>query len=529
MRALPLSLIAFAFGIVGCASGDDAKPDPPAGGAPDSGVVDARGSDTSPPATACAPGETSTESCGKCGTKKRGCTPAGSWGAFGACENELVAAECALGETRSKACGKCGTRKDTCDERACLWINGTCGGEKDCVAGATEETACASAVERKTRTCGDTCTWGDYSACATKAGWKPLSASALTGRTDAVSIWTGTGMIVFGGADASEKKADGAIYTPATDTWKKIAAPPSTFSKGRTRATAVWTGSAMIVWGGITGDGFYAGDGASYDPATDTWKTIAASPLSPRASMRSVWASSTHQMIVWGGDAGAASAEGAAYDPTTDAWTSLPAAPIAARTMHSMVWTGDVDHGVLVWGGGGASIDGFKDGARYDVSTKAWTKVPDPPAGIDSRYDFGYAFDGTQLLVFGGYGGTDVATLVKATGARVTPSGVWSTLKVPDDVVLAPTARRYSMQAWADAGKLFVWSGVTMSMPTPVAGGAVYDVASDTWTKLDSKDAPSSRKGAQVVWTGSTTRSAIVWGGTDGFTKFYADGATFHP
>jgi hypothetical protein len=467
--------------------------------------------------------------CGKCGTRKRTCSAGGGWGEFGTCSGELAGAECSIGETRDKACGKCGTRKDTCDTTACLWINGACGGEKECLAGATEEKACSSAAEISTRTCTESCAWGAYSSCATKAGWKPLSASVLSGRVDAVSVWTGSAMLVFGGADGSEKKSDGAIYTLTTDAWKKMAAAPSTFAKGRTRSTAVWTGSAMIVWGGITGDGFYSGEGASYDPVADTWKPISASPLSPRAGMRSVWASSTKQMIVWGGDSGGPSSEGAAYDPATDTWTSLPAAPIAGRTAHSMVWTGDADHAVLVWGGGGGSIDGFKDGARYDVVTKAWTKLPDPPAGIDPRYDFGYAFDGTQLLFFGGYGGTDLATLAKATGARVTPAGAWTALKVPDDTVLAPAASRYSMQAWADAGKLFVWSGVTTTMPTPVSGGAVYDVATDSWTKLETKDAPSSRKGAQVVWTGGTTRSAIVWGGTDGFTKFYADGALFHP
>src|SRR4051812_48147132 len=118
MRAPIPSLLALVFATVAtaCASGEDAKSDPPPGGGTDSGV-DAK-VDTAPPVTACSPGETSTESCGKCGTKKRGCTPAGTWGSFGACEGELAASECSIGETRDKACGKCGTRKDTCDEKA---------------------------------------------------------------------------------------------------------------------------------------------------------------------------------------------------------------------------------------------------------------------------------------------------------------------------------------------------------------------------------------------------------------------------
>jgi N-acetylneuraminic acid mutarotase len=42
---------------------------------------------------------------------------------------------------------------------------------------------------------------------------------------------------------------DGARYNPATNTWKKISA--STAPNARYWHTAVWTGSEMIVWGGI--------------------------------------------------------------------------------------------------------------------------------------------------------------------------------------------------------------------------------------------------------------------------------------
>jgi hypothetical protein len=53
-------------------------------------------------------------------------------------------------------------------------------------------------------------------------------------------------MIIWGGISADNS---GGRYTPSTDSWTatSIANAPS----ARFRHTAVWTGSEMIVWGGI--------------------------------------------------------------------------------------------------------------------------------------------------------------------------------------------------------------------------------------------------------------------------------------
>jgi hypothetical protein len=56
------------------------------------------------------------------------------------------------------------------------------------------------------------------------------------------------------------------------DTWELRTYAPS----GRSAHTAVWTGSEMIVWGGAGATGFILGDGARYNPSTDSWMPIAA-------------------------------------------------------------------------------------------------------------------------------------------------------------------------------------------------------------------------------------------------------------
>ena len=56
--------------------------------------------------------------------------------------------------------------------------------------------------------------------------------------------------------------------------------------------TAVWTGSEMIVWGGVTPaqQPFERQDGARYDPATDTWSPLSlVNAPSPRYYHTAVW------------------------------------------------------------------------------------------------------------------------------------------------------------------------------------------------------------------------------------------------
>ena len=80
------------------------------------------------------------------------------------------------------------------------------------------------------------------------------------------------------------------------DTWTATAAPPEI----RESHTAVWTGSEMIVWGGIPGEGRCLNTGGRYNPATDAW-TATSTRAAPEARLHhtAVWTGS--EMIVWGG------------------------------------------------------------------------------------------------------------------------------------------------------------------------------------------------------------------------------------
>ena len=61
----------------------------------------------------------------------------------------------------------------------------------------------------------------------------------------------------------------------------------------------MWTGSEMIVWGGMPIYG-YLNNGGRYDPATDSWTpTSTTNAPDARYSHTAVWTG--NEMIVWGG------------------------------------------------------------------------------------------------------------------------------------------------------------------------------------------------------------------------------------
>ena len=71
--------------------------------------------------------------------------------------------------------------------------------------------------------------------------------SAPGGRYSHTAVWTGSEMIVWGGATASSFVNDRRALQSGGSTAGRDATGAPT---GRSDHTAVWTGSEMIVWGG---------------------------------------------------------------------------------------------------------------------------------------------------------------------------------------------------------------------------------------------------------------------------------------
>jgi N-acetylneuraminic acid mutarotase len=310
-----------------------------------------------------------------------------------------------------------------------------------------------------------------------KGTWSSIPKAPLQARGRAVAVWTGTRLLVWGGEVQggqikSKAFADGASFDPASRQWARLAPAPLT---PRGLATAVWTGSRMLVWGGeliggkqpsptpATGEeeegGNLQNQGASYDPATDRWTRMARSPLRGRARARAVWTGK--QMIVWGGGSTVedqvAFADGASYDPATDTWLSIGSAPVPPGGRYEAVWTGKQ---MIVWGGGSQGR-----GAAYDPATNRWTAIPNAPLPFISAPNV--VWTGRLMLVWG----------------------------LPES------------QAQSEA---------------PIGAGAAYDPSSRQWIPLNRTDGPAGQ-GQAAVWTG---REMLVWGGF-GSTGLTTQGAAF--
>jgi hypothetical protein len=276
-------------------------------------------------------------------------------------------------------------------------------------------------------------------------------------------------------------------------------------------ATVIWTGSRMLVWGG--GDRFPCGgsaqaisprgDGAAYDPTTDTWTALPpANAPSPRACHTAVWTGT--EMIVWGGNNSPSYLRtGGRYDPARGTWTALPTegAP-KARSQHTAIWTGTE---MIVWGGRSDSNDTLGDAAaRYNPRTNLWTPVPNP-SGLVDRSEHVAVWTGSEMIVWGGYSNT--LKTYFADGARFNPTtNVWTPI-APADMT---AARRQATGLWT-ATDMLIWAG--FSSPAGYDAWATrYTPGTDRWTPVPNPPHADfyGRGDATAVWTGS---EVMVWGG----------------
>ena len=321
-------------------------------------------------------------------------------------------------------------------------------------------------------------------------------------RESHTGVWTGSEMIVWGGIPGEGRCLNtGGKYNPATDTW--TATSTTAAPEARLHHTAVWTGSEMIVWGGADSpdspDTQYFNTGARYNPITDNWTAtnITDAPAG-RAHHTVVWTGS--EMIVWGGQgSNTLFNNGGRYNPSTDSWTatSTTSAP-TPRVFHSAVWTGSE---MIVWGGTNAA-SGFFTGGRYNPNTDSWTATSDFNAP-EGRYDHTAVWTGSEMIIFGGH--TLVCTAF-GNGKRYDPgTDSWTAIST----INAPDARFYHTAVWTGS-EIIVWGGQQCPpVPTFNTGGR-YNPLTDSWTATTVINAPAGRESHTVVWTGS---EMIIWGG----------------
>ena len=433
----------------------------------------------------------------------------------------------------SEACGKCGTRKRACQPDGTFGAWGACEAEGECAAGTTEAVsgaACDKALEKRSRTCSATCSWG-ATVCAMPKGWSKMAdpPAGFAGRWRAAQTWTDTEYFVWGGSNGGGDAyySDGARWNLKTNTWKPIAKAPTELA-GRVGASAVATGVDVIVWGGqtISGSPATRNTGARYVAVRDEWVSMAVSPLKPRHSHAAAWTGS--KMIVWGGHSGVASdmlADGAIYDPGTDAWSTLPAAPIDGRSAPAATWTGEE---FIVFGGTIGEITGARDGAAFNPTTGLWRKI-EPYSG-PIRDLPGVTVGPKSVFVFGGFTLSGSLEL-QNDGAWWDQASGWAPVTALDGALLSPPARVLPA-AWCRGDRCWTWSGCNdgktgkLDKLAPAASGAVFERTSGKWSPMSKDNEPAARAVGSVI---DTKDFVVVWGGWDCAAAALGTGGVFVP
>jgi N-acetylneuraminic acid mutarotase len=367
---------------------------------------------------------------------------------------------------------------------------------------------------------------------ASNNAWRERSKSnAPSARANHTAVWTGTEMIVWGGLtgpNMNESLNTGGCYNPTTNTWRptsEINAPTS-----RASYTAVWTGSEMIIWGGSDGVGGL-NSGGRYNPATNTWApTSIINAPTARNGHSAIWTGS--EMIVWGGldSSNLYTNTGARYNPKTDTWTPTTTTNSPSeRSSHGVIWTGSE---MIVWGGenygfylgGGTHRVFVTTGARYNPSTNVWTPISSADAPY-TLYGFATIWTGSEMIVWGSYN-----TSSPNVGGRYNPTtDSWRPL--PNES--APSARHTQAAVWTGQ-EMMIWGGYNNpagETPRYLNSGGSYDPSLNNWSTASDFSAPAQRSGHSAVWTGSEilffggafrTYSGISFGSYDYFNDCYS-------
>lgn len=335
---------------------------------------------------------------------------------------------------------------------------------------------------------------------------------------------------------ATKFKTTGALNVASSSTGNtapKLALTPAGITskyKSPQFHSAVWTGSKLVVFGGLI-LGVPTNTGYIYDPIQFTFEPISQSGApSARYGHSAVWTGS--EMILFGGatiSGGSVStlADAYSFDPNRNLWSkiNLTNAP-TARVNHSAALVG---RKMVIYGGASRGANGWtalSDGYVFNISNRAWSKInstgsPGPLTG-HSAVSSGYA-----AIIFGG-GKFSSGNLIATNNIFVyTPDkDTWTKITPANQ---GPSARMFHAAVWTDALSMAIFGGASKTTNNGksiiAADGAPaysFDFLSLKWTELPTQNLPSGRIGLTANWVRGSDifgGAAFLWGGGSGLTE----------
>ncbi len=296
-----------------------------------------------------------------------------------------------------------------------------------------------------------------------------------------------------------------------------MAAVPSGFA-AREMPAYVGFGQQLFIFGGADVNGNSLGDGAIYDATTNRWTLVSidSNAPSPRRLATAVWTGSL--IIVCGGRAGSADAgisSCATYDPIGDQWGAIPP-EITARV--GAIGVASTTQAAFLGGWSTASTV-LSGEERLDMTTNTWQSGSDPGV-IDSP---AFAFTGQYLHVFGGrLGGT---TKSNGAGSYSLASNSWVTEAATTGTAVV-SARWGAFGVW-DGSTFTVWGGRD---ETTAKNDGQYNSVGN-WTAIPYQTGAPSARWAPYRQTGwALARAAgdlLFIGGQDINGNCLGDGARY--
>lgn len=308
----------------------------------------------------------------------------------------------------------------------------------------------------------------------------------------------------------------------------EIALTGESFDSGpltpRRHHTATWTGTEMIIWGGVTGEesSEVLGDAAAFDPAKNRWRLLPQPPLSGWAFHSAFWTGDEMVGFSTGGRGGVA------YSPTGDEWRLVAPAPRRVDGSMAQAWTGEE---VVVW-----SLQGWA--IAYNPKRDTWRELPEPGispdrAGLHFAAGRLYAIGSREPSISQSCAGLELAVLEGERWDQL-PPGSLSTTTVQHCGCVADVAvvdgRLFAFggggggnrfiayhpdEGWTDIpvapivgceGHSFAGPLGRFALASSCSDEALYDAATNRWIEVN---LPEGYPTPQAVWTGS---ELLGWG-----------------
>jgi hypothetical protein len=189
-------------------------------------------------------------------------------------------------------------------------------------------------------------------------------------------------------------------------------------------------------------------------------------------------------------------------------WTDLPTAAAPPPLQRAQgFWTGKK---FLVFGL--IQSEQRFAGGLFDPVTKKWESLPDHDMPAASK-SFAAAWNGKRLFVYAGKSGAVFDPEVPA----------WTPLAAQDAPDFVTEANTADIVAAASERFYYVYGLKNLSAGPSVKAGAVYDLATGTWSTLETSDAPGGDLALAKAFAAAEQDKFIVWSPVDAASRMLYD------